>query len=122
MKKVIIIEDDRQLGRILKEVFKNLKFDALLLRNAEEFFENAEREKPDLIVTDYLLPGINGIEILIKLRANSEHKKTPVVVLSGIDSTELMDECLAKGAAAFLQKPFKLKTLIKVINDLNPEE
>src|SRR5262245_32364106 len=65
----------------------------------------AEREAPDLVLLDIKMPGMDGMEVLTRLRSMSE--STPVVMISGHGTTSTAVEALKKGAVDFLDKPFE---------------
>jgi CheY-like chemotaxis protein len=63
--------------------------------------------KPDLVVLDFHLPGFNGLEILRQLRKNERTRHVPIVMLSSLQSSQEVSDCLAEGARSFVRKPDK---------------
>lgn len=121
MKKILIIEDDKQLASTLKEVFVHMKFDVISLSDANSVIEKINKNKPDLIISDYYLPGLSGLEIMECIRKESDTPDIPVIFLSGSDDEKIKANCLENGAKSFITKPFQLKELISVVNNLLEE-
>ena len=87
-KKIVIIEDERQILRALAEKFMSERFDVIPISNGENGLPLALKIKPDLVMLDIFLPGMDGIEILKRIRkANRWGKKVPVLFLTNINLT-----------------------------------
>ncbi|CAM9467097.1 unnamed protein product, partial [Discosporangium mesarthrocarpum] len=68
----------------------------------------------DLVILDFFMPGINGIEVLRQMKENPQLFRIPVAMLSGLEDTKLANECLGGGAVAVLVKPLKVDEVIRV--------
>lgn len=108
-KRVLIIEDDPQVQRLLRSIADAEGWQA----SYSDSYEKVEAALPwaDVLVLDLYLPGIDGIEVLRRLP--ERHLKLPVVVLTAHE--ELCDRALELGAYAALTKPFELAELVRVI-------
>ena len=103
-KTIMWVEDDKFLSDIIA---RKLAFHGATLRNAsdgETALKLLEKEKPELILLDILLPGIDGFEILRRLKANKETKGIPVILLSNLGQKSDVDKGRETGAARFLIK------------------
>jgi DNA-binding response OmpR family regulator len=109
MNTILTIEDDLKIAELIALYCKEEGFRCLHSANGAEGLELAKRAKPDLIVLDIMLPGMNGIEILKNLRQNSD---VPVLMLTA--KSEEMDKIigLELGADDYLTKPFSPKELM----------
>ncbi len=88
--KVLIIEDDKFIGKAMKYKFEEKKFKVDAVRTAEEGLELLKTEKklPDVIVLDILLPGIDGYEFLRRVKSDERLGKIPVIVASNLPEDE----------------------------------
>ena len=89
-RKILIIEDNEQDRVVMKRFFHAAGFeDVLFSADGEEGVKKAEIEKPDLVITDTMLPGIDGFEVCQKLRSSDIYKGTKIIVMTGlIDSVD----------------------------------
>lgn len=102
--KILIIEDDKSLVKILEQAMDPKKFEVILAMEAEEGIEKAILEKPELIVLDIMLPGQNGFECLKMLKEQTKTRQIPVIILSNLGQTEEVNRGLKLGAVDYLVK------------------
>ena len=103
-KKVLIIEDDKFLRELLGKKLSNVGYTAILAVDGEEGLEKIKKEKPDIILLDLILPGINGFEVLEKHKEDSSISSVPVIILSNLGQSEDIEKGLRLGAKDFLVK------------------
>jgi len=104
--KILIAEDDVIMLAAIKEQLKKDNYTILGVSDGREALHAMEGFKPDLIITDILMPYTSGLELIGVLR--SEHdNKLPILVLSALDEEETVMEAFSMGANDFLSKPFK---------------
>lgn len=103
-KKVFWIEDDKLIGNILGKKFIASGFDLIHTKDASETFERLKHVIPDVIVLDLLLPGMDGFELLRKIRTDAEFNKIPVLVLSNLSKPSDIERAKILGARKFLVK------------------
>lgn len=109
MSAVLLVEDDRTLRRALRASFRNWDFDVTEAGSGEEALSLASDARPDLVVLDLTLPGIDGIETLRHLRTFSD---VPVVVLTVRDGLGDKVAALESGADDYVLKPFDPEELL----------
>jgi DNA-binding NtrC family response regulator len=109
---VLVVEDEEKLRRVVQLQLQSTGFDVDQAGSAEEALKIADRA--DLIISDLRLPGIDGLELLAKLRR--QNSITPVIVITAFGSVETAVEAMKAGAADFLLKPFSLDHLMTVVN------
>ncbi|MDI6800479.1 MAG: response regulator [Thermodesulfovibrionales bacterium] len=109
-KKILIVDDDNAIRDLFYEFFSQMGFDASVACNGKSAVEFLEKACFDIIVTDYQMPGINGIELTKILR--SRNVCSLIIGMSG--NCDDMD-FLNAGANFFLRKPFPLKKLLSII-------
>jgi two-component system response regulator AtoC len=104
--KLLIIDDDPKVGWILTEGLEG-QYDILLARDGIEGIQVASKENPELILLDIKMPGMDGIEVLRKLK--KAEIPSEVIMLSGHGETKYIVESIQLGAAEFINKPFDVK-------------
>jgi len=116
-KKIMWIEDDIFLSDIIAKKLSTQQSSLLHAKDSVETFKLLETEKPDIIMLDILLPGMNGYEILEKLKANEATKEIPVVILSNFGQKSEVEKGLQLGAARYLIKA--TLTLDEIFGEIN---
>jgi DNA-binding response OmpR family regulator len=103
--KILIVEDDQFLSNIYVTIFAKENFQVLTAGTGEEGWILAEKESPDIVLLDILLPGsINGLEVLKKMRENEITMNIPVIILSNCDDDGTISEGLKLGANGYFIK------------------
>ena len=102
--KILIIEDEKVLAEMYKDKFIQAGFEVILAYSSEEALKVLQKEKPDLILLDILLPRINGIGFLTRIKKNSEISSIPVIAFSNYDDAETKGEALRLGVKDYLIK------------------
>lgn len=103
-KKILLIEDDKFLGDLLVRRFQKEGLDFEWVISGEEGLEKARNTPFSLIVLDLILLGIDGYEVLKRLKANTGLAKMPVIILSNLGQKDEIDRGLKLGAIDFLVK------------------
>ena len=106
MKKILIIEDDTQIGNLEQEVLEQQGYTCLRAFSGTEAVMLLEREKPDLTILDLMLPGLSGEEVLKRIR------QIPVIVVSAKAGVDDKVALLLGGAQDYMTKPFSTKELL----------
>jgi two-component system response regulator AtoC len=106
---VLIIEDEVTLAKNLRTYLARAGFDAVVAATAEAGLAELERFKPDVVLMDFHLPGMNGVEALARLQAMAPGM--PVIMVTGHGTVELAVEAMKAGAYDFLTKPVPLAKL-----------
>ncbi|MCX6760767.1 MAG: response regulator [Candidatus Nealsonbacteria bacterium] len=103
-KTILIIEDDQFLRELMVRKIVSEGFNCLESETGEGGIEKIKKEKPDLVLLDIVLPGIDGIEVLKKIKEDPDVKSIPVVILSNLAGPEEIERGLNLGAADYLIK------------------
>lgn len=119
--RILVIEDDRFLRGLLTQKLDNEGFDVSIAADGNEGLEKIIQEKPDVVLLDIILPGIDGFEILKKMEADPELIKIPVMLLTNLGQQEDIERGLRLGAKGYLIKAHftpseivdKIKAVIK---------
>lgn len=103
-KKLLWIEDDKLIGTILGKKLISSGFDLMHAKNGEEALTMIRSRKPDVIVVDLILPGLNGFEIIQRINEDEELKKIPKMVLSNLSKVSDMDRAKSLNVKKYLVK------------------
>ena len=115
-KKIVVIEDQEDLGEALLEALKDKGYEAKLASTGEAGVELIEKEYPDLLLLDFLLPGIDGLEVLERLKAKRDETPLPVVMLSNLDNPEDLSRAREYGIEEYLVKSdWRLEDVMEVV-------
>ncbi|MCM1504009.1 MAG: response regulator [Muribaculum sp.] len=104
-RKILVIEDNEDLLRLIKQVLER-NYEVIAVSDGREGLAIALREIPDLVLTDLTMPGIDGLEIIRRLRDDEHTSLVPIVVLTARRQNEDRKECYEAGADVYLPKPF----------------
>lgn len=118
LNKVLVADDEIHIIHVVSIKLRNNGYEVIAANNGAEAYELACTEHPDIIVTDYQMPFVTGIELIEKLRKNEETKDMPVILLTARSfaiSGALKDSL---GIEECLSKPFSPKELLKSIQDI----
>lgn len=89
-KKILIVEDDKDFLTILQKKFTTEGFSIVIAENGEEAVDIAEREKPDLVISDILMPKMDGITMAKKIKESN--KNIPIIFLTNLKDTDYTDD------------------------------
>jgi DNA-binding NtrC family response regulator len=115
MDKVLIIDDDEWNRQIMKETLKKEGYILFEAVDGETGIATVRKENPDVVITDYLMPGINGLEVLMEVRKIKNN--LPVILLTGFGDVGLTIKSIQMGAFDYLEKPVKSSHLKTVVRD-----
>jgi len=118
-KKILIVEDDRFLHSLIGDKLSKAEAELIAAFDGETGLEKATEERPDIILLDILLPGIDGFEVLRKIKEDPELKDIPVIILSNLGQEDDIKKGTELGAEEFLIKAnFTLEDILKKINEV----
>jgi len=118
MKKILIIEDDKFLRELLTQKLLKKNFRVLEALDGEEGIKNIKKEKPDLVLLNLILPGIDGFEVLSKMREDPVLSTIPVIILSNLGQKEEVEKGFKLGAVDYLIKAhFSLGEIIEKVKN-----
>jgi DNA-binding response OmpR family regulator len=116
--KVLVVDDDPVILKLLQVNFEMEGFDVVTAVDGAEGFEAAMANEPDVIVTDVMMPVMDGLAMVAALRQEEATKATPVIVLSAKAQTSDRRDGLAAGADDYLTKPFEPLELVERVTAL----
>jgi PAS domain S-box-containing protein len=120
---VLLAEDNETNIMSVRDFLQANGFQIIVARNGAETIERARTEKPDIILMDIQMPGMDGLEATRQLRTDPELARTPIIALTSLAMPGDRERCLAAGADDYMSKPMSLKRLVEMIKThLQPSE
>ncbi|MBU1670703.1 MAG: response regulator [Actinobacteria bacterium] len=124
--RVLLIDDDPDIRQSVMIALKLEGYEVIAAADAEQGYRAATIERPDLIILDVEMPGMNGPEVLKWIRQNPVSSRIPIIFLTGRVDLEAMEETFEGEAQGFLMKPFSpiqlLNKMEAVLRGEAPEE
>lgn len=117
-REILIVEDNPQTVKLVKFILEKSKYSTISAKDGEEGLQMAREKKPDLIILDLMLPGIDGYQVCEALKADPNTKEIPVIVLTALDTGVDFEKALEKKADWYITKPFEAQHLLKRIDYL----
>jgi len=117
-KKVLVVDDEIHIVHVVAIKLRNNGYEVLTANNGAEAYELACSENPDIIVTDFQMPVLSGIELVQKLRENGQTKDIPVVMLTARSFAISKEQQESMKISACLSKPFSPRELLGNIEDI----
>lgn len=117
MKKVLIVEDEEHIANAEKMILEE-DYHVLIANNGLRGFDMAKKEKPDLVVLDVMLPGMNGFDVCKKIRNEKALKDTKIVMVTAKNEEKDETHGMDLGADDYIMKPFEAIELKHVIKQV----
>jgi FixJ family two-component response regulator len=111
---VAIVDDDESVQRALQDLIESDGLSALCFASAEQFLDSEARNKAACLIADIRMPGLSGLELQAKLKA--ERCRIPVVFITAHGDAELRIHAMREGAVQFLSKPFDDTVLLEIVH------
>jgi two-component system, OmpR family, phosphate regulon response regulator PhoB len=118
MTKVLIVEDEEPIAMLLRYNLEAQGLEVIEAGSGEEAERKAGATRPDLIVLDWVLPGVSGIELCRRLRSRAETRHIPILLLTAKSDASDRLRGLAAGADEFISKPFALFEVLARVQSL----
>jgi two-component system, cell cycle response regulator len=110
--KIIVADDDQALSRTLSWILKENGYDVLTVPGGEHLFDHLQAEPFDLLLLDIMMPKVDGLQLLQKVKSDPRYKDLPVLMISSMPPEEATVRSLGLGAADFIPKPFRVRELL----------
>lgn len=112
-KRVLVVDDEPNIVLSLEFLMKKAGFDVEVARNGREALAALDREPPDLLLLDVMMPEIDGFEVCERIRSRPEWRQTKIVMLTARGRESERERGLALGADAYVTKPFSTRELVE---------
>lgn len=119
--KVLIIDDEPDHVELIKLRLEANNYDVIYAYNGNEGIEKIKKEKPDLVLLDIMMPGIDGYEVSKKIKSDPKTKNLPIIMLTAAGIKDLEEKCKEAGADYCIRKPYESKEIIDTIKSILKE-
>lgn len=116
--KILVVDDDEHILRSLSQYLELEDFQVVSASSGPEALELFEKEQPELLVLDVMMPGMDGFQVLETLRKNPQTSHVPVLMLTARDQHNDILKGYQMGATSYLVKPFNLDELVEAIREV----
>lgn len=117
-KKILLIEDDVALGSSILELLILNNFDVTWFEDSRSALHHLHQDIPDLIISDLMMPDMNGGELYLNIRKNKKFNVVPFIIITANMDDEIKLKQLEYGVNDYIMKPFKIKELIFKVNNV----
>ncbi|MCF7869886.1 MAG: response regulator [Candidatus Omnitrophica bacterium] len=120
MKHILIVDDDLLIVRTLKRLLSKEKYKVTTALGAEEALNLIKENDFDLIISDIKMPGMDGVEMVKRIRkylTENEKEPIPEIFITGYAREDIYQDALALKAAAYVEKPFDMKSLLEATRE-----
>ncbi len=114
-KKILLVDDEEEIVKMNMLRLMESNYDVISANDGKGALQKAEKEIPDLILLDIMMPRMDGLQTLAKLKGNPTTSHIPVIMLSGIGEKTILNKAMVNGAADFIDKPFNGEMLLEAI-------
>lgn len=118
MKKILIVDDEPNIVMSLEYAFQKQGYDVFIARDGSEALVIMEREYPDVVILDVMMPQVDGYETITSIKENPAFAKARVIFLSAKSKAADIEKGLSLGADQYFTKPFSVKKLIAAVDHL----
>ena len=113
MNKLLVVDDDLHMRMMLEAVLESEGYSVVLAQSGPDALAMMKEEQPSLVLLDYMMPGMNGLDVLREIKKN--HAKIDVIIVTGQGNEKLSIEMLKSGASDYIQKPFTMDKLLSSV-------
>jgi CheY-like chemotaxis protein len=118
---VLVVDDEVGIAHLLSDVLSDEGHRVVVAANGHEALKRAEQERPDLVLTDFMMPVMDGAQLIKALAEHPDLKSVPIFLMSSAPEAALHDKC--SGYAVFIRKPFMIYDVVDhVTRALKPPE
>lgn len=115
--KYILAADDEPMNLEIMQMILMDKYELHCVENGVECLESIEKRLPDLLLLDFAMPEMNGLEVCEHLRSQERTENLPIIMVSGYASKEHISKGFKAGVNEYVTKPFKSEQLLKVVEE-----
>lgn len=121
---ILVIEDSEGDRALIQRTLQKKNYSVVVAGDGETGLKLVHERKIDLIILDYFLPGMNGVEVCTILKSDKETRNIPVIFLTVAESGEKILECYGSGGESYIHKPINRKDLLREVRTilLEPKE
>ncbi len=112
---ILVCDDEPHIVHVVSTKLRNAGYDVITASDGEEAFELAREKRPDLLITDYQMPCLSGLELCAKLRTDEATKAMPVIMLTARGFSLSLEELAKTNIRQVLPKPFSPREVLSIV-------
>jgi two-component system alkaline phosphatase synthesis response regulator PhoP len=113
--KILVAEDDSNLNRVYQSILEEAGYHVVTSENGREALDKVHQIFPDLLITDAILPGMDGFELAEAVRGNPATKEIPIIFISGVAEAADRERAAGLGISQYLSKPVQVTELLEAV-------
>ena len=113
---VLVVEDELSIAKLLEDVLTDEGHRVVIAGNGRQALELAGKELPAIVMTDFMMPVMDGAALVEAMAADDQLKKVPVILMSSLPEDTVAQRCA--GYATFVRKPFKIMKIVDLVSNL----
>ena len=110
---VLVVDDEVGIASLLADVLSDEGHRVIVAANGHEGLKRAEEERPDLVITDFMMPAMDGAQLIKAMADHPDLRDVPVFLMSSAPEAAIRDKC--SGYALFIRKPFEIYDVIDLV-------
>ena len=114
--RVLVVDDEPEITEIVETFLTESGYDVAVENSSSNAVERARKFRPDVILLDIMMPGVDGYNICREIKADPEFSNTPIIFLTGKDRNDDMGRSFRSGGDMFIKKPFSCERLLEIVN------
>ena len=118
MKTILIADDEESLRKLMHTTLEDPSYSILLAADGLEALEAARNQRPDLVILDWMMPGMTGLEVARELRADPTTASIPILMVTAMGQERDRKQGVALGVQAYLVKPFSPLELLRKVQEI----
>lgn len=116
--RILLVDDEPHIVELVKFRLELSGYEVIAAHNGMEALEKAQNDRPDLILLDVMMPGMDGYEVATKLKENRHTRRIPIIMLTAKAEEEDIKEAIRVGAVDYIVKPFDPFAILKKISKI----
>jgi two-component system, OmpR family, alkaline phosphatase synthesis response regulator PhoP len=116
-KKILIADDEEEIIELIRTAFESCGYNIVSVTHGAKLLALIKKEKPDIILLDFMLPGMDGYSLLLQLEQDEFTKGLPVIIMTALPAAKALFEKLEQ-VKMFLTKPFEVDILLAKVNEI----
>ena len=121
MKKILVVDDDPNVRFLISELLSRGHYEVMQAVDGAMAMDQVHKHRPDLVVLDIMMPGIDGIEVCKRIKGDPALKQIKVIMVTAKTEGKDVQAGLAAGADRYITKPFRIGELSSIIKELTSE-
>lgn len=117
-RKILIVDDEKRIRELVEFRLKDKGFETLIANGGKEALEMIEKQRPDLVILDVMMPDMSGLEVCRKIKTEEATKAIKVIMLTGNVQKQDEKKGISAGADLYVTKPFSAKMLVTNIEEI----